>query len=161
MACNPGPRPKVFSSERGRFSVIVPAAMRGTVKSIETPLAGKVDLHLFLAQQGDTYYIVAYCDYPQEYIQKVDYDKLLDGARNGAVTDANGRIINETRIKMEGNPGREIVIEGTAENGQRMTWKARLILVRNRLYQIMAAAPKGRENIVEMNDYLKSFKIIP
>jgi hypothetical protein len=159
VACNAGPKAQEFKSGDGRFTVIAPVAMKETVGVLDTA-AGKINLHQFLAQQGDTAYIVGYCDYPQAFIQKSDPEKIIDNACNGAVSHANGKLISETKIRIEGNPGRELVIEGKAENGAEAMAKIRVFLVKNRLYQVMVAVPKGGGNLGAMNHFLGSFRLI-
>ncbi|MDI6790005.1 MAG: hypothetical protein QME44_04875 [Thermodesulfobacteriota bacterium] len=67
----------------------------------------------------------------------------MDGSRNGAVSNVNGKLIMELKISLDGNPGREIVIDAKAGNGQDVTVIACAYLVGNRMYQVLIGAPKA------------------
>jgi len=161
-ACSPAPKPgpKEFKSEAGRFSVMSPRVLKETTQSIDTPAAGKITFYVFLGEQGNEEFAVSYGDYPETIIKKIDPQIILDGARNGMVRNINGKLISETKIALEGNPGRELLIDVLAGGGREITFKARLFLVKNRLYQIMWVAPKGKASVVEMDAFLQSLKLL-
>jgi len=102
---------------------------------------------------------VGYSDYPEEMVKESDPEKILDGSRDGAVRNANGKLVLENKISLDGNPGRELVIDAKGKGGQDATMKARVFLVKNRLYQVMVVAPKGQVSGAEIDDFLKSFKL--
>ena len=159
MACTPAPKPQEFKSEAGRFSVMAPVVLKETTQTQETA-AGKVVCHLYLGNLGGLGYGVAYSDYPEEGVRKSDPEKILDGGRNGAVSNVNGKLVIETKIALEGNPGRELVIDAKDASQGDLTIKARLFLVGNRLYVVMAAAKKGQVGFKEMDQFLQSFKLL-
>ena len=64
-ACSAPPTIKEFKSEAGGFAVMTPAPLQESVQPVETQ-DGKIDLHLFSAQQDEIAYFVAYCDYAPE-----------------------------------------------------------------------------------------------
>ena len=159
-ACSPAPEPKEFKSAAGRFSVMSPLVLKETTQSIDTTTAGKITFYVFWGKQGDRECAVSYGDYPESIIQKISPQVILDGARNGMVSNINGKLISETKIALEGNPGRELLIDVLAGKGQEMTLKTRIFLVKNRLFQIMWLAPKGRASIIEMDAFLQSLKLL-
>ena len=156
----PKPKPKEFRSEAGRFSVMTPVALTERTLSVDTAAAGKSTYYVFQGKQGDKEYAVSYGDIPEGIVQKSDLQTLLDGARNGMVSNINGKLIFETKIALEGNPGRQLVIDVMGKNGQEMTVKARIFLVGNRLYQIMWVAPKGKASILDLDAFLQSFRLL-
>ena len=111
-SCSAPPTIKEFKSEAGGFSVMTPAPLQEAVQPVETQ-GGKIDLHLFSAQQDDIAYFVAYCDYAPELARPDNAEKMLDGARDGAVGNTHGKLISETNITLAGHPGREVVIEAS------------------------------------------------
>lgn len=157
-ACNSVSKPKEFTSKAGGFSVAVPVTLTEAVETIDAR-SGKIDFHMFKGSQGNTFYIVAYADYPPNLIQQSDPEKILDGSRDGAVGNINGKLVIETRISLDGNPGRELVIDAKAEKGRDVTVKARVFLVKYRLYEALVTAPKGEVSGAEMDDFLRSFKL--
>jgi hypothetical protein len=160
VACSPGPNPQEFKSEPGRFSVVSPVPLEESIKAVETPGAGTIDLHIFMGQQGDIGYIAAYADYPPGVVEKGGPGKILDGACKGMVSNINGKLVLETKTEIDGYPGRELAIEVMIEKGIEGTVKARVFLVGNRIYQMMWIAPKSVASPVALDDFLKSFKLL-
>lgn len=153
------PNLQEFKSKPGRFAVMAPVPLKETTQSIKGKF-GKVEMHMFMGQQGDTCYIVSYADFPPKQAHQPDPEKVLDGGRNGMVSNANGKLVFENKITLQGNPGRELVIDAKDRSGAKGTVKARLFLVKNRLYEVMVAAPKGGISGLQMDDFLKSFRLL-
>lgn len=152
-------QPQEFKSEAGRFKVTAPAALQETTQAVEAQ-SGKLDLRLFYTQQDDIGYFVSYCDYPPEVVQKADPEKMLDGARDGAVSNAKGKLLQETKITLAGHPGREMLIEAISEMGSASIIKERLFMVKNRLYQVVVVAPRSKVGDKEVDAFLQSFKLL-
>lgn len=150
---------KEFKSDAGKFTVNAPdGKMTETSQNVATA-AGSIQLTMYQSTAGNNTYMAGYSDFPEALIKQVSVDKLLDGARDGAVANVNGKLISDTKIERDGNTGKEIVLEAKAPNGQEATAKAHYFLINNRLYQAMAIVPKGQTGGAEVDDYLKSFKI--
>lgn len=158
-SCSAPPTIKEFKSEAGRFSVMTPAPLQETAQPVETQ-GGKIDLHLFTGQQDDIAYVVGYCDYSPELAKPDNAEKMLDGARDGAVGNTHGKLTSETTITLAGHPGREIVIEAAGEDRPPMTIKGHLFMVKNRLYQVTVVAPRSRAGDKAIDDFLQSFKLL-
>jgi hypothetical protein len=158
-SCSAPPTIKEFKSEAGRFSVMTPAPLQEAVQPVETQ-GGKIDLHLFSAQQDDIAYFVAYCDYAPELARPDNAEKMLDGARDGAVGNSHGKLTSETNISLAGHPGREVVITAASEDRPPVTIKGRLFMVQNRLYQITVVAPRSQAGDKAVDDFLQSFKLL-
>lgn len=148
-----------FKSEAGGFSVITPYTLKETVQSVDTQ-AGAIDIHIFSADRNDTSLLVGYSDYPVEIVKASDPEKMLDGSRDGAVTNVKGELVAEVKTSLNNFPGRELTISAKAENGQEMILRGRIFLVDNRLYQVMAITSKGKGNSAEIGDFLASFKLL-
>lgn len=154
--------PKVareFRSETGNFSVQTPYTLKETTQSIETQV-GPIDIHIFSGEQGNEVVLVGYSDYPMEIIQASSAEQILDGSRDGAVENVKGELISETQITLDGYPGREVIIQASAENKQEIIMHGRIFLVEQRLYQIMAVVPKGKETAQHLDSFLQSFKLL-
>jgi hypothetical protein len=159
MGCSPAPKSQEFKSEAGKFSVMTPVALKEQTQTMDMKV-GKIVSHMFLGNFGGIGYGVGYSDYPEEAVRKSDPEKILDGARNGAVSNVNGKLVMETKITLEGNPGRELIVDAKSTQGEDLTIKSRLFLVKNRLYVVMAAAKKGKVAFSELDKFLQSFKLI-
>jgi hypothetical protein len=158
-ACSASPAPKEFKSEAGRFAVLTPVPLREESKTLETE-AGKIELHLFTGQLNDLALVIGYSDYSPEAAPPGYADKMLDGARNGMVGNTQGRLVSETNISLSGYPGRELVIEVWSEDRPPATFKGRLFMVKNRLYQVTVVAPRGKAGDQAIDDFLQSFKLL-
>jgi hypothetical protein len=152
-------KPQEFKSEAGRFSIMTPVALQEEAKSLETE-AGKINLHLFAAQLDDIAYVIAYSDYSPEAAPPGYAEKMLDGARNGTVGNTRGKLVSETNISLSGYPGRELVIEVRGEDQPPTTFKGRLFMVKNRLYQVTVVAPRGKAGDKLVDEFLQSFKLL-
>ena len=150
---------KEFKSEAGRFSIMTPYALKESTQSVDTK-AGKIDLHLFVADKGNKSYMVMYSDYPAEAVKASDPEKMLDGSRDGAVSNIHGQLISEAHIAFDGFPGRDLTISAKNEKGQAMTLRIHYFLVENRLYQVLAIYTSDQENKAEIDGFLTSFKLI-
>ncbi len=158
-SCSAPPAPKEFKSEAGGFAVMSPAPLEESVQPVETQ-GSKIDLHLFSAQQDESAYFVAYCDYAPELARPDNAEKMLDGARDGAVGNTHGKLTSETAITLAGHPGREVLIEARGEDRPPVTIKGRLFMVKNRLYQVTVVAPRSRSGDKAVDDFLQSFKLL-
>ena len=151
--------PKEFKSETGGFSVMTPVALQKTTQEVETSQGGKLDLHLFYGQDGDLGYFVSYCDYDPQVAKPSLAENMLDGARDGAVSNVNGKLVSETNITLGDHPGREVIIEARAEDRPPAIIKSRMFMVKNRLYQVTTVASRGRAGDKALDDFLQSFKL--
>ena len=146
---------KEFSSSEGSFSILMPGEPTEQTKTVNTK-AGAIDLHLFIFQQKNVAYFVSYVEYQEELVQANNAEKLLDGARDGAVSNVQGKLLNEVSISLEKYPGREIRIQ--VPDGKH-TIQTRMYLVKNRLYQVMIVTPKEDSFSKDVTKFLDSFKL--
>lgn len=144
-----------FSSVEGNFAVMMPGTPAYEKKDTATAV-GPIDMHMFtLNIKRDAAYIVMYSDYP-EIVTKAPPDRILDGGRDGAVANAKGKLIGEQNLTLDGFPGREIAIEVPGKG----LMKVRAFLVRQRLFQVMAAGTKERIDHEDTAKYLTSFRLL-
>lgn len=144
---------KPYNSAPGKFSIDFPGTPETRSQDITTRV-GKVKMHLFQVAKGQSAFLVSYSDYPASAIKGSDPKKMLDGARDGAVSNVQGKLLSEKGMSIGGNPGRELKVEA---KGLSMT--QRMFLVKNRLYQVLALVPIDRPNNPDVPRFLNSFKI--
>jgi hypothetical protein len=149
---------QVYTSKEGHFQVTMPGSPKKDVESVNT-LIGKVDLYLLTVEADDFGYIVGYGDYPPSFVNNSTVEAMLDGARDGAVANVNGKLVSEHRIEFQGFPGRDLWVEATV-SGQVELAQMRIILVGSRLYQVLVAGPKERFTEGQAERCLNSFKVI-
>lgn len=151
---------QTFTSEQGGFSVMSPVPLEESTQSIDSEL-GPIEIHFYMGEDNGRAYMVGYSDYPQDFVDQTDPQVLLDGARDGAVGNINGKLVSEIKVLLEDqHPGREIVATAILDQDQEGTLKERVFLVGNRLYQIVVIAPSGEMSTQEMDDFIKSFKLL-
>lgn len=146
----------------GGYSILLPGEPTRQRQEVTTS-SGKVQVRGSLLGTGEVIYAVYQYDNPT--IPEAGRDRYLDGIRDGTVAKKNGRLLDEEHIEVEGHPARDLTIEEPAgRQGQAHSWhRIRLILVGDRLYQLLAAAPWAtrRAHADDFDAFLRSFKIVP
>jgi hypothetical protein len=146
-----------FSSSEGAFSVLMPGTPTEQIRTAKTS-SGSIDAHMFLVEHSDVAYMVAYSDYPNPIVQEITPKLILDGARDGAVANTQGKLARESIISLDGHQGRELQIEPA---GGKVTITGRIFLVDRRLYQMMVLTPQGKDLTENVNKFLDSFTLQP
>src|SRR4030042_4579780 len=138
---------KEFSSANGKFSVMMPGEPQEQHETVKTAV-GPVDLYMHILDVGTSAYIVGYSDYPEDLIKNSEVNILLEGARNGAISNIRGTLVNEKDISIAGNPGKEFnfSVPHRPELPNKGIGKSRIFLVGNRLYQCMVVGDKNTKN---------------
>jgi hypothetical protein len=143
-----------FAPKGGRFAVQMPGPPKEQTNKVNTAV-GPIDVHMFvLSPDPNTAYIVGYSDYPEEMIKKSDIQKVLDGARDGAVKNVNGKLDWEKKITIDKHPGRDFAISTEHFEG-----RDRIYLVNARLYQVMVVGSKDFITDKVAQKFLDSFKL--
>lgn len=146
-----------FESESGRFSVLFPGAPDEQVESVQTAI-GVIETQFFMVTQRDLAYSVNLADYPPEMIAAGDTQQMLDGARDGAVSNVNGELLEEKELTLGGYPGRELKVRVEEEG---IVVRARIYLVNERLYVIQAMSKERLASSEDIDKFLDSFELKP
>lgn len=148
---------KEFTSEEGRFSILMPRTPRQTVETVDTPV-GEIDEYAFTVIHGNITYIARYSDYPRNVLTN-DPQAILDAFRNSAVASVEGKLLDERSISIDGYLGRELKIK-IADDADTAIVQIRIYLVGNRLYYIYTLAPEERASSPSVDKFLDSFKLV-
>jgi hypothetical protein len=109
---------------------------------------------------GSKAYMVAFSDYPEAIIKQKDPEKMLSDGVKGAMRNIRGRKNYEKDITLAGYQGKEITFtvpsSGRLPSGGK--GKARMFLVENRLYQVLALGLKSISE-AEFDKFLDSFEL--
>jgi len=144
-----------FAPKGGRFTVQMPPQPKEQTSKVNTAV-GPIDLHNFVCEPDpNTAYIVCYSDYPEEMIKKSDSQKVLDGVRDGAVKNVNGKLDWEKKITIDSHAGRDFAFKA-----ERFEGRNRVYLVNARLYQMVLIGPS--KDFITSKDaqrFLDSFKL--
>jgi hypothetical protein len=148
-----------FRSDAGRFSVIAPVVLKETTMTFDSGL-GKIEYHTFRAERRNVQWTVTYADLPELLVQGNGHENIFDGSRDSIVDDFHGKVVHETKIMLDGNPGREVEAEATGQFAQDLRVKCRIFCIKNRLYHVMMIAPKEHVTVSKMDEFLNSFKLL-
>lgn len=146
----------VYTSKEGGFSMALPGKPAESKQQVKTA-TGHLDVYLFVVEgKADSAYVVSYSDLPAAEVKAGSADKRLDFAREGAVSNARGKLRTEKKIEIDGFAGRELVIETDKD----VVIKMRIYAVKQRLYQTMAMGPGGFFQSKDATLFLDSLRLI-
>jgi hypothetical protein len=147
-----------FRSLSGNFLVLFPEHPVIETQKINT-LIGVIDAHMSQVTTEDMYYAVSYSDYPADFINSSTPDEVLNGARDGALDNTKGKLLQELIITYEDYPGRDLKYEITNEDESVIVYH-RILLVNERLYQIIVVTEEKNMFSRKIFDFLESFKLV-
>ncbi len=161
-ACQPSPPPTLtpFTPPGETFSVASPQPLATEQETLETEL-GDIEIFSFTTEVEGVVYAVAYSDYPEAIAADLDPQRVLDGSRDGAVANVQGRLIQERAVTLGEHPGRELTIEANPNTEDRAQVRVRLYLVGSRLYQVLVVVPRDRPDPGTTEQFLESFTLTP
>jgi len=145
---------KKFSSLEGRFSVLLPNENVERSSFEDTRING-AEANVFTLKAGKAVYLVKYADLSGSLDNISTVEKILDSACNDKAAGVNGTLSRKLEISIDGFLGREIKVD-TPEQ----TIRARLYLVKQRLYQLEVIVPLDEGESKAVTTFLDSFKLI-
>jgi hypothetical protein len=142
------------------FSVLMRQQPHYARQVLDTP-AGRMEAHLYSSDRPDAYFAVGYSDYPLALVVGGSPQQLFAGVRDTWVRRLEARVTaTDDRITLGGRyPGYAFSGEGK-NKGADAILDARLYLVGQRLYQIVAISRKGEISQGIVNRFLDSFRLI-
>lgn len=144
----------------GGFSVLMRGAPLVTPQQTDTP-AGRMSSHLYSSDRPDAYFAIGYTDFPLALAVGTAPDKIFAGSRDTWVKRIQGTLVSSSPLKLADKyPGMQFIAEGTYQDRPAIV-EARLYLVDQRLYQLVALTRKGEMAQGVVNRYFESFKLIP
>jgi hypothetical protein len=143
---------KLFTSAAGKYKVLLFPDPRKREQA-----AAGVTMYVAINDMGSRAILVAYADIPIPAGETAEQTQTrLDGAKNGAIKNINGKLIREAKITLGKHPGRQFSAELPGSKG---VMKARVYLVGKRLYQIMAVGPKDFTDSADVKKMFDSFEL--
>jgi hypothetical protein len=112
-----------FTSPEGRFSLLLPQAPK--LEVVTDPTNEKLTHNRFSEFEDGYAFVIEYFD----NVPIPDPEKYLDGAREGILGAIHGSLIRETKISLDGYPGRELELSLTASNGTIVSGRTRIYVV--------------------------------
>lgn len=146
--------PAKYDSKDGKFSAVFPNG-----PDVQTKTAGGLTLKLYFAdfEKGKGTYLITYSDLDPALLKAPKKEQVLESAEKGLTDKFKNVKITKSAATTHGakkHPAREI----TAERDE-FSIRATLVLVENRLYQVLIFGPKEMTTAKEANDFLSSFQI--
>jgi hypothetical protein len=148
---------KTLTSEKGAFTISMPGTPTESQQTYDTD-AGPVTATLYMLELdgGNVAYLAGFNDFDKKQVAGKDPQDMLDGARDGAVANVQGTLVKETKITLDGNPGREILVQAPGD----MLVYARVYLVKNRLLQALVVMPKKTLKEGDVTKFLTSITLL-
>jgi hypothetical protein len=132
------------------FTVELPGEPTYQSQSIATSV-GSVELQIGLVATPSGAYVLGWSEYP---VDISDVEASLAGARDGAVKNVSGTLVDDAPVTREGLPGR--AFSATVPGG---TYRAEVFLQGRRLYQLAVVASTGAEDDFDPDRYFASFRL--
>jgi hypothetical protein len=150
-----------YKAEDLAFIAYYPQEPKRTVQKVSTAV-GELDMHMIMhaPTSGDdnAVYSVIRSDYPEDQFTNADEEynaTVLDGAVNGAVSNVQGKLEFDNKIKFNGYPGRSIKI---AIQGGFIYINA--YLVENSMFITQVICLTANDGNPHIERFLNSFEII-
>ena len=140
-----------FSSEFGRFSVLVPVAPEETKETTPSD-HGPYTTYLFIARDPSYVFLVGWVDYDPSF--NFNRQKELEANRDNFVKGVKATLTSTQSLRVDGYS----VIEFTADTVER-TFHSRVYMVGRRPYQIVIGYPKGQSELAPIAKFFNSFKV--
>ncbi len=143
-----------FTTDVGGFSVMLPTGVSNETDVVETKL-GELEYVMYKARSKYSQFLIAYTDYPPDYIDDSNPADLLVGAAKGAAANINGKLTKEESFLHNDIAVREVHVKGP----NRVHMRCRVMLVGNRLYQVMALSNRRHVGDSKVDEVLESFQL--
>ncbi|MCX7743753.1 MAG: hypothetical protein N2167_04220 [Flavobacteriales bacterium] len=144
---------KYFSAD-GKFKIMFPGNPVRTEEKVPTDV-GDITMVMFMFEKSQTEaFMVAYSDYPVEMMQGLDPYQLLDGSKNGVLSNFGATELNLKKFRIKSFPA--ITFEG---KGTSYCTSYLLVLRNNRLYQAGILKAGSLPSKKDVKSFIGSFEL--
>ncbi|MER2599915.1 MAG: hypothetical protein ABTQ73_10375 [Caldilineales bacterium] len=156
-----------FTAPDGSFTVRMPQEPKVDEQTVTTE-AGDIQVGMYGVEQNDSMMMVSHNGFPASIVELLaagDPDvikSMLDGGRDGAVGNVGGTFQSEHDVTVNGFPGREFTftIDGAnSPTGDPVLGTARVILTKDRLFQLIALETQDKANATLVQSFFDSFQL--
>lgn len=125
-----------FSSDKGRFSVLMPG--RPAAKTISIPVEGlQIDMYMH-SLKTTIRYSVSYYDLPVKVDDPDEIKEFLLNTKQGGISGIHGRLLEDREIKLGKYPGYYIALVTPDDS----VLRSKSFLVGQRFYQVTINTPR-------------------
>ena len=143
---------KTYSYPADGFSASYPSDPEVQKRQVPTD-AGSFELRSYTAQVDQVALFIGVCDYGAAVAGKTP-ESLLEGAKNGALSNSNSHLLSEKKISLGIYRGVAFESESDAAH-----FSARIYFVGTTLYQTLVVAPLGKP-YPDTERFLDSFQLL-
>jgi len=156
-----------FTAPDGSFTVRLPAEPKVQTETVPTE-AGDIAVAMYLVESGDRTVVVSHNGFPASVADVIAsgddafVQGLLDNSRDGAIANVSGTLQDEKQITVGGFPGREFTFNidsGSSPTGSAITGSARVVLVKDRLYQLISLTTADETSPAVVQAFFDSFQL--
>lgn len=149
---------KPFVSKEGSFSILMPATP-SFQKVSHKSFVGTVEENTFQAKLGSETFTAEYSDIPKTAIFLSGSDTIFDETKEGLLNDLHGVQLQFESTTFQGNPGKVLTFKILPQDKtlNEMIGKAKFVLVNQRLYVLVATAPRSSSSN-HLDLFLNSFQ---
>lgn len=145
---------KVTSTD-GRFTALFPAAPATSAKPVNT-VSGAMQLNLVFVEVDGSAFFVSYADHASP---AVDIPQALLVSQEGVVKDLNATLLSSTAVVHMGHPARDYKVRLPQADGSVFIGTVKVLIVGQRLYQIIVVQPEAKAAGDEAVRFLSSFQV--
>jgi hypothetical protein len=148
------PEWKIFSSDEGKFSVLMPS------EEISDMTPDKSEMHegvestkMYMSIHEKNVFLVSYADFKNDMTQ-IPSSELLDSVVQGMLDDGE-KLLSQKTVTLGAYQGREIQLQD--EKG--MTLTGRIFIVNKRMYMLLVGSEKNPQAI-DIRKFFDSFELM-
>jgi hypothetical protein len=147
---------KELAPKDAGFVVSMPGTFVEQKETLKLP-SGPLELMIYFVERkkDETAFLVIWCEFPEAVFKGGTAEQRLDYARKRALASSKGKLVKETKIKLDGHPGRELHFEIEGKGLIRQ----RLYSVKDKLYQLLVSGPREMVMSKDADRFLDSIKL--
>jgi hypothetical protein len=126
------------------------------IDDIDTAV-GRLKSYTYQSSNETGVFLVTYMDLRTE-LGEDRQEQLINGVRDAFVEGSSSVLASDGKITLRGHKGREF-ISRTTDEGVKIVFKSKIILVGRRLYQIAAGTSEANSASPEVAKFLTSFDL--
>ena len=142
-----------FKSTEENFTISLPREPKQERTTGRTPLGN--GHHIYTLDDNGVSFTVSYSVLENAPTQPKEIKRTLDMARDLVAMVTNGKLLTDTDISIDNFPGRLVRIEK-----DKRIWTIHAYVVKERMYQLMATEPKGKEQNSSVTKFFESFHLL-
>jgi hypothetical protein len=143
---------KPYSYPSDGFRASFPSQPQQSKQNVDTK-AGTFEMRMYIVETSVVALLAGVCDYGQK-AEGSDPDVVLEGAKQGALSNTNSHLLREKKITLAGYHGLEFESENDTTH-----FTARIFMVRTTLYQIVVVY-SIKNTYTDTARFLDSFALI-